>query len=234
MDFADDVAYSVYDLEDFFRAGKIPLDRIFASNSTPLDSKLSVEAVTFLEGTFARWDMLGIEERVEKGTFRSILKNWADLFPILQPYKDTPREQGTMTAMASTFVARYLSAIKMADPPLNDGPHVVIEKEKKDEIIVLKELTWHYVIANPDLATQQVGYKHVIEHLFKKFWDAAKEGNKSLFPPSSVESLAKASDDGKKIRVIIDLIASMTEPQALDMHQRFLGITPGSFFQSAF
>ena len=44
MDFADDIAYAIHDVEDFFRTGLIPLDRLFRDDE---------EVDRFLEGAFS-------------------------------------------------------------------------------------------------------------------------------------------------------------------------------------
>ena len=46
MDWADDIAYSVHDLEDFYQCGKIPLDRLVQDPG---------ELDRFLEGVKAVW-----------------------------------------------------------------------------------------------------------------------------------------------------------------------------------
>jgi dGTPase len=42
-----DIAYAVHDVEDFFRAGLIPIDRVFSDDEEELDA--------FVGATFRRW-----------------------------------------------------------------------------------------------------------------------------------------------------------------------------------
>lgn len=95
---------------------------------------------------------------------------------------------------------------------------------------MLKELTWQFVIKNPALATQQHGYRLVIEGLFADFLSSAKD-NPSLFP-SSVQETLEGANDPQIVRIITDFIAMMSESQALEMFQRLRGISIGSFFKS--
>ena len=108
---------------------------------------------------------------------------------------------------------------------------------------MLKELTWHYVIHNPALATQQVGYRKIVTTLFRRLFSAAASTRRDLavFPPQFREALTNLnaatrnergdlSDAGYKdvARIILDVISSMTEKQALRMYGRLEGIDPGS------
>jgi dGTPase len=100
------------------------------------------------------------------------------------------------------------------------------------EVSVLKRLTWHYVIDNPALATQQIGHKRIINDLFDVFADAATDRKRwLLFPWGYRERLISIADgelEEEPLRIAVDYIASMTEQQAIDMHRRIIGANPGS------
>lgn len=102
---------------------------------------------------------------------------------------------------------------------------------------MLKQLTWHYVIKNPALATQQHGQRTIIRELFSIFRRAAidrDEKNLDVFPIGVRENLEAIQASGRPAltqeatRVIIDLIASLTEEQAIQVYHRLTGILLGS------
>ena len=67
MDFADDIAYSVYDIEDFYRAGMIPLDRLAVRSDEP--NEPTPEMNEFFKGVSERWERLG-KTVPDEGPFR--------------------------------------------------------------------------------------------------------------------------------------------------------------------
>jgi dGTP triphosphohydrolase len=100
-----------------------------------------------------------------------------------------------------------------------------IEGYAKDEIWVLKELTWHYVIVHNDLAVGQRGQRRIIEDLFKILAEAAHNKDEwKLFPIDQQENLESAVRDGSSlVRVVVDYIASMTEKEAIGTHRVLTG-----------
>src|SRR5207253_26039 len=52
MDWADDIAYAVHDMEDFYRAGMVPLNRLRSDG----------ERAEFVSDVFAEWKRAGAKE----------------------------------------------------------------------------------------------------------------------------------------------------------------------------
>jgi dGTPase len=228
MDFADDIAYSVYDIEDFYRAGMIPLDRLAVTSDKP--NEPTPEMNDFFNGVSDRWKRLGKTVADEK-PYRKAFLSLSKYFPVV-PYSGKRSERAFLRDMTSVFVGRYMRAISLRQPQNCRESVVKITKTAKQEITMLKELTWQYVIENPALATQQRGYARVIESLFSTFFDEAKDGHLAVFPPIIRERLTDESDKEAVIRVVADFIASMTEQHALEMYQRLTGISFGSFLKT--
>lgn len=107
-----------------------------------------------------------------------------------------------------------------------------VDEERKMQVEMLKLLTWHYVIYNPSLATQQYGQREVIGKLFEIFHDAGTDtkGKKIALIPHAMRSEIQAAgkESSKVARLVADLICTFTERQALDLYRRFCGIHAGS------
>jgi dGTPase len=131
----------------------------------------------------------------------------------------------------SRLINDYIQAAELADT--DSGVRVKFDPDMRADVEMLKQLTWRYVILNPALTTQQYGQRRVIRELFTVFMEAAHSDAWTMFPPRYEEELRQIEQEGtdkdrEKTRMVVDLIASMTEQQALKMHQRLVGTSLGS------
>jgi dGTPase len=95
------------------------------------------------------------------------------------------------------------------------------------EVAILKELTWTYVIEAPSLALQRQGQREVISRLFEVYSEAAESTAEwSIFPAYYRDELEIANTVSKRKRLVVDLIAGMTEPQAIEEYRHILGAWP--------
>lgn len=225
MDWADDIAYAVHDVEDFYQAGLIPLDRLV------VDPK---EVERFLSGVFDRWSRRKVPLHYSHPNLRAAFRDLAITFPVAEPYRGTRVQRASLRDLTSGLIGRYVGAIRLRVPRNTKERRVVIEPFAEMEITMLKELTWHYVIANPALAAQQHGQRQVVRELFRILL-AATGTDRDLLPPGPREALEDAEAttpkpqwDDARCRVIADTIAVMTEKQAFEMHARLTGVEPGS------
>jgi dGTPase len=222
MDWADDVTYAVHDMEDFYRAGRIPLHLL-------ANEQDNHERQYFFKDIFEvrkKDDPDIIPRRLDlENAFSVMLKN---LFPIDEPYNGTATQRAALRNLTGSLIGRYIMNVKL---DIN-GTDVVlqIDQNLRDEILMLKELTWTYVIGAPSLASQQHGQRKIIAGLFEEYRTAAtgKPGNWAVFPPYYQERLRDASDDIERTRICVDLIAGMTEKQAVATYLRLTGIVLGS------
>jgi dGTPase len=90
---------------------------------------------------------------------------------------------------------------------------------REKEVFMLKQLTWHYVILNPLLATQQHGLRRLIRELFEILHRAADKKNYLVFPFCGSRAVRG---------IIADYLAGMTEQQARKMYLRLCGISASS------
>lgn len=234
MDWADDIAYAVHDMEDFYRAGFIPLERLMDEDDEELE--------TFIEGTFSRWTLQNFRP-VRKHSDRELRSALTDLMEqlrytqrITEPYTGTAGQRARLRSLTSLLISRYVQAIALKEPSKSDPRPVAIQPEAEQEITMLKQLTWFYVIQRSSLAAQQQGQKRVVSELFEIFYAATESGvTRDLLPIGAREFLegelpttASADTQGLRARVAADVVCSLSEQQAIALHQRLTGIDPGS------
>ncbi len=226
MDWADDITYSVHDVEDFYRAGRLPLHLL-------ADRRYDKERKGFFGKVFARHsDKKGIwaDQKSLEEAFNEVI---VGLFPLEGVYTGEWQERAALRDFTSQLIGRYVGATTIE---MSDGfPRLRINEDRELEVAMLKELTWIYVIEAPELATQQEGQRQAIQGLFSIYWDAA-QGKRSqhLFPPYYGKALESSADNRERKRVVVDLIAGMTEEQALAMYTRLTGVKVGSGLEQIF
>ncbi len=240
MDWADDIAYSIHDVEDFYRANLIPLDRLVTSlrktKSGEIDVKPHSETDRFLKEVFRRWQQGKIQSEFQDSDSqeklrRSFINIISQMTPLQTPYDGSHALKAYLRNFTSLYVSRYINAVQLCDPDTNDGRCITINQEALYEVKMLKELTWHYVMRSPALTAQKRGQVLIIETLFDTFHAAALSPNSNdwdIFPFGYRERLEATDAREERIRIVIDLIASMTEPQAVQMYQRLTGTSTSS------
>jgi dGTPase len=217
MDWADDIAYAVHDVEDFYRAGLIPLDRLATPGSAELDR--------FLETEVARTDEL---RRLDPARLREQFQNLLDIAPVDSPYAGTREGRSRLRSFTSSLVDRYINAARLVEPE-GDGPVLQIDPEPHMEVMLLKGLTWQYVIESRALITQRYGYRKLIQSLFATLCDASSsEQDRRVLPDFYRDLLGDAPSDALIARTVTDLISSLTEMQVVALHHRLTGIAMGA------
>jgi dGTPase len=226
MDWADDLTYAIHDVEDFYRAGLIPLHLLLPPG---LGARSSAERQRFLEYLSSK------KSKVEdfKDTSDSDLDGiFAELmfthFKLTGPYDGTRNDRARLRTFTSLLVGRYINGLRLADPGAGCKT-VDVDPQLRQQIAILKQLTWYYVIEAPGLAVQQHANRQIIRYLFHVFLQETRRSPSRLLPTYYREQLSKSENDASAIRrVVVDLIAGMTEAQALLMYQRLNGIVHGS------
>jgi dGTPase len=232
MDWADDIAYAVHDMEDFYRAGFVPLDRLMDEKSKVVEK--------FVEGTFRRWaiDFRPVRSHTDeelREAFLNLLEQLRETQQVVEPYTGRPEQRAHLRGLTSLLIRRYVDAISLRQPDRANARTVAILPEAEREITLLKQLTWFYVIQRPSLAGQQYGQRRVIQELFKIFLEATESvPSRDMLPIAAREQLEDALTDGEqdhaalKARVAADVVCSLSEQQAIALYQRFTGVDPGS------
>jgi dGTPase len=213
MDWSDDITYAVHDLIDFYCAGQIPIDRLADENDPS-------ERQEFFSALFSRCHDLSPRREPLENVFREVM----EFFPLDRRYTGTFRQRSAVWQFSTLLISRYVNAIKLVAPAAGTGRVVEIAQYALDEIRMLKELTWHYVILNNELATLQHGQTQSVRVVFETLLNAAKGGSWKLFPPANEEELrAAVGDRNLQTRVVIDYLAGMTEREVTRVYTLLTG-----------
>ncbi len=226
MDVADDIAYSVHDLDDFYRAGLIPIGEL---QSSP------VEFDEFLQ----RWISSPKLEAAESAQILDRKESLRSLLGFVFPqgrYIGSDRQRKLLRRASSSLIGDFINSVTLLEEPNGKGALAAPDPAKRLEMQFLQRLVWHYVIDNPRLATQQEGQRITIRALFKTYYEAIRNQHLELLPPryrSDADALVKQKlpekdERSAAVRIAIDIVAQFADAQAVSMYRRILGIAPGS------
>jgi dGTPase len=222
MEWADDLTYAVHDVDDFFRAGLIPLHHLATEGDDERKrlTSLMEEAQTAAPKAWPRWT---IEELLEA------VQNVAAGVGPTGAYVPTLSLRRDMRRFGSELITRYLSAFTLENDKESKRVRVEINETIEREVAALKMLAHIYVIRRSGLAVVQHGQKRVVKDLFHFYFkasqsDPSKGGDRRVFPAGSRQILDAGTDEaGPRARVVADLISGLTETAALELHQRLIG-----------
>ena len=225
MDWADDIAYSIHDLTDFYRVGLIPLDAI-VTNETVYQSLCD----DFAESKLAS-DKLVYSTQFARSRQSEIYENLLQVMPLLN-VKQTPATYGEFHQYAQVLTSRYLKK-EMTKLQLDgSGPderlRLIPEQEIEFEVEFIKYLTRHYVIEHPSLAHIRAGQKRLVRELFEYFYDSVFNLKLDSLPPKVIEWIEFHYNDlgvvevteHKAARIVCDFISGLTELQVSTLHER--------------
>jgi dGTPase len=209
MDWSDDCAYSVHDLEDAIFAGQIsPLnfekdfDTLYAEMVTSYKTDATKEEAA---AALARLQALSCWPRDFDRTHRSLAR-----------LKDT----------TSQLIGRFVMAAEKETRRIHgEGPlsrfsaNLEIPREAVIEVDFLKAVAGHYIInaahSQDKYEKQQVVIRELVEMLFS----AAPAELDPIFE----DDWKIATNDAQRLRVVVDQIASLTDPGAYALHARLKG-----------
>ena len=208
MDWSDDVAYSVHDLEDSLVSGQVKLDQL--SNDLPKLFKVAQQMYLAditqaeMEKALASLQQLSCWPRYYDGTHRSLAR-----------LKD----------LASQLIGRFAQAAEVATgEKYGDGDltrynaNLVVPREQRVEVALLKSMAGHYVINADDSQIRYAGQQKLLTELVEVILKTAPNSLESFF----LQDWQRAQNDQQRLRVVIDQVASLTDPGALSLHERLI------------
>ncbi len=225
MDFADDVTYSVHDLEDFYLAGLIPLELLAVDRD---------EFQRFIDEWLRESPNNKIAQVVKHDPYR--FQNFLDAtYNLRGQYRPGSFEQkAQIKRISSQLIQSYIKSVQLS-LEYSDRGYLIQAPEKEEELKFLQRIVWSYVISNPRLATQRYGQKRIVRTLFQMYLEAIHGDDLSFIPVRFAREYQEICDrqskdmELEKTRMAVDIVASLSEAEAVIKYRRLTGISQGSF-----
>jgi dGTPase len=227
MDWADDITYAVHDIEDFYRAGWIPLDRLRIGFQPQVRTapdrwadELKADVATLLAGARDDWyEGDGPQPTEDELLLAAELS--LQRFPIAHPYEATTGDRRKLRAWSSIEIGRLVDGTGLA----LDGskPTLKVDPPTRHEVSLLKQLTRRYVIGNASLSTHQIGQRQLLRELHGIYVRGLTEGSLGVFPRRIRAEAEEVTSTRDEARFVCDVLASMTELSIIHAHGRLTG-----------
>jgi dGTPase len=210
MDWADDVAYSVHDLEDGLHAGLITLSAL--ADPAERGSVVKLTAAEYCEpGSVNEAELAGV---------------FADLLAL--PCWPAAYDSGlyglaALKNLTSELIGRLCGAAHTATLAASGGRPVTryaadltVPRRQRLECALLKGVTAHYVMSRAGAAESQARERELIMELAA----AVRIGAPGTLDPALRPAFEAASTDAARLRVVVDQVASLTDTSAVAWHAR--------------
>ncbi|MGV0397885.1 deoxyguanosinetriphosphate triphosphohydrolase [Corynebacterium suicordis] len=213
MDWADDVAYSVHDVEDGILSGRITLSVLWDLVEL---AQLAEKGARVFGGQPE--DLLDAADRLRR---MDLVSRAADFTGDLQGLTG-------LKAMTSELVSRFVTACvtgtreKFGEQPLaRYSADLVIPPQVQAEVTLLKSVAVLYVMDEHSHMAEQERQRDRIFRVTEYLW----QGGEGALDPLYRGWFVQATDDAAKLRVVIDQVASLTENRLERMDRTASGMS---------
>ncbi|PWV57892.1 MULTISPECIES: deoxyguanosinetriphosphate triphosphohydrolase [Nocardiopsis] len=209
MDWADDVAYSVHDVEDALHAGLVSMAALRDPGERAEVCRIA--AAMYCDADPAELDeVLGdlLAEPVWPTEFTGDLASLAAL-----------------KNLTSELIGRFCRAAEGATRRAH-GPgrltryraDLVLPRRALLECALLKAVAAHFVMSREEARIYQAEERRTITDLVAALW----QGSPGVLDPQFRAVFENATDDTSALRVVVDQVASLTDTSATALHARLV------------
>jgi len=208
MDWADDVAYSVHDVEDALHAGHVTLEMF--TSATERENIMDIAHRKYLP-------------QVDPAELSAALDRLLALDSWPVSYDGTHRDLAGLKEFTSRLIGRFCQAAEEATraafpafPLTRYAATLMVPDQTRAEVAVMKVVTVLYVM-------RRQGAKEAYERqreLLAELVDALLLREGRDLDPWIAPEFDGADDDASRLRVVIDQVASLTDGSAVEWHER--------------
>ena len=209
MDWSDDVAYSVHDVEDAIASGRLDVRRL--RDATDVDSVVAV--ATGLYAADLGSDALG-------AALERVLASGA----VPTSYDGGRGDRAALKDMTSRLIGRFVLAVEVATRERHGSgsltrydADLVVPDDTRAECAVLKAVAAHFVMHAQERVTVMAGQRQVVRSLVEAY-QADPPGR---LDPDLLADWKAAGSDAEALRVVVDQVASLSDVRALALHERW-------------
>ncbi len=211
MDWADDVAYSVHDVEDGVVAAKIDLPAL--ASAAHRAAVVGRVRSSYLVDS----DAGEVGEALDRLV---ALEEWP------AAYEGTRASLAALKNLTSFLIGRFCCAAERAthesfgDGPLTRyGADLVVPREVLVEVAVLKSVAATFVMHTEDRVAAMAEQRALLHDVVERLAADAPAG----LTPAYAGDWRAAPDDNGRLRVIVDQVASLTDNSAVLLHRELGG-----------
>ena len=210
MDWADDVAYSVHDVEDGFHLGLVRLEALLR-DPDERDALCKDVAESYSGETAAELS----------GVLDELLADPA--VSAVAAFDGSHAAQVTLKRAASLLIGRFVAeAVAATRERYGDGPlrryaaDLVVPRAARARCALLKGIALRYVMRRPGAAARYDREQEILRTLVAALVQRGPDALDPVFAPL----WRAAPDDAARLRVVIDQVASLTDPAAVAWFER--------------
>jgi dGTPase len=207
MDWSDDVAYSVHDVEDAIASGRLDVRRL--RDRTDVDSVLAV--ATGLYAADLGVDALG-------AALERVLASGA----VPTAYDGSRVDRAALKDMTSRLIGRFVHGVEVATRERHGGgpltryaADLVVPDDTRAECAVLKAVAAHFVMHAQERVDVLTRQREVVADLVTGY----QEDPVGRLDPDLLGDWKAAGDDAETLRVVVDQVASLTDVRAEYLHR---------------
>lgn len=211
MDLADDIAYSLHDVEDFHRSGVLQFSSVSAEFRAWLTNRATFAGLSADDlghrgrqpgaGLERLWRRLSVRDSwmCTSEHFVAAVEAVGDEFVdgvLATPYDGSMASDRAISGFTSLWIDRFISSVHLNRHPDVRSSWVALDAESWHRVSVLKFVHEYFVLNRPDLTMLQRGQAVALTQVVEAFDDWLSDRSEAVRAPRRLTDLVTAAKLG--------------------------------------